>query len=1295
MNNSHMAVFFFLYYCYIINNIIGSINYVQAYSATNPSTFYLGGSFPVYRKKVGQNYTTVKPAVERMAAFIAAVDAINADNTILPYTEVKYILTNGQLDEGTTIETSVDLMQCDQNVTVGAVIGPATSGNSKSSAHVFNSLHMPQISYSATSPDLSQNELYKYFLRTPPHDLFQANIIIDFLEDEVKARGITSFNLLVGPGIYAEAIGDMIKETYNFGNIATQTTSSNAETMRLARFDHFRDKLSADDTELKKQLQEFLAEDTKNGGCHVYVLSAQANDMKRVFDVANELGYNGDDKGRVQWILVEAAKASYGSINTNNDFNALNRIIQGSVVITPSDGRGTTSYNAFKSKVHGLGSSGTLCNPTHLNNHCIGLDATQCSNAVDANNKPIYYQDLPLDTKDKIPRKICLGMDYSNYGPSLYMPFTWDAVWSIANGLHSLVYEKNAIANASILINNKNERQQLYEELVNHVEFVGATGIVDFLNEAVIINGKISDGVGDRDGNNFGWNIDVHTANGFEIYGTVVQKQFMSQKTTRVKVRTSASLCYPPTKPETKTIEVNNTYFNSTVTIVVVVLSILIISGIIVWYYFRLKKLRAAHSNAWKIEKEQLNIIKTIGKGAYGTIYLGTYNSTRVAIKRFDKNAAKISGSMDDFIAEFEAIVDLRHNNLVQFFGAVLDAKLQHSIVTELMEKGDLVNVLHDPDNEFSPVQLAEFAHQISLGLEYLHQQKPNPIVHCDLKTENILVDAHDVCKIADFGLTVVAGGGTRNSKKKQKGSSKRFSHISKNSQEFETISSFKKSQKSDNKEGAKGSMLWLPPEVYSGGSYTKEGDVYALGLILSEICTLRTPFSQIDDKGANQIQRECALEDLRPVWGDNDEAFPSLKIIFDVATEMWQKEPEKRLHATNICERLGKIHQNLMKNNDSLRKQATHSTLLKNKSKKTVLIDDLLANRITTDESIKSVEFQDLQVFDSATENVSGNYYHRLKKGVLKGDIGVFALQLTFRLGKKEKRIKKNVGKAIDNLKQISTIKHQNLLEFIGVSHIKLTTINLLYSKPAASNYITLFDHISKPTTIFTMQDALKVTFDVVNTIMYLHKQNLYHCNLSCHTILIGADTKHILLSRWETTSITCKLHEEESIVLGKCGWESPESIILDHKGESCDIYAIGILLWYLMSHQLPFMEELKKLGGNKEQAVDTINRRIVNEEIRPNISIANIDEVAGIEHDNMSYIELISECWVQHMDERLSLDHVLKFLKKAIQKEPERRMKRAASLEENRKNNEEEEEEDNLVKASIINPLHISKNS
>ena len=74
-------------------------------------------------------------------------------------------------------------------------------------------------------------------------------------------------------------------------------------------------------------------------------------------------------------------------------------------------------------------------------------------------------------------------MDFTNYQPTLYMPFTWDAVWAIAKGLHSVLYEKKTIANASILCKNANDRKILYDELIQHVEFEGATGTVLFLNE--------------------------------------------------------------------------------------------------------------------------------------------------------------------------------------------------------------------------------------------------------------------------------------------------------------------------------------------------------------------------------------------------------------------------------------------------------------------------------------------------------------------------------------------------------------------------------------------------------------------------------------------------------------------------------------------------------------------------------------------------------------------------------------------------------------------------------------------
>ena len=105
--------------------------------------------------------------------------------------------------------------------------------NTKITARVFNPMSIPQISYSATSPSLSDSNLYKYFMRTPPHDLFQANVIIDFLEQEVAGRGIFSFSLLVGPGSYAGSIGKLIQQSYNYGGTSSKK-------MQLDKTNYFR-----------------------------------------------------------------------------------------------------------------------------------------------------------------------------------------------------------------------------------------------------------------------------------------------------------------------------------------------------------------------------------------------------------------------------------------------------------------------------------------------------------------------------------------------------------------------------------------------------------------------------------------------------------------------------------------------------------------------------------------------------------------------------------------------------------------------------------------------------------------------------------------------------------------------------------------------------------------------------------------------------------------------------------------------------------------------------------------------
>ena len=139
-------------------------------------------------------------------------------------------------------------------------------------------------------------------------------------------------------------------------------------------------------------MDELFADDKR--GCHVYVLSAQASDMQRVFSIAKEKQMVGDDK-RAQWIMVEAAKASYSELRGDMSTQQLNEIIQGSVVVSPPDGAGTSQHNMFKSTLQSLGSFGTPCEPKHDNNYCFGLNSDQCSDELDANNNSIWYHTLP------------------------------------------------------------------------------------------------------------------------------------------------------------------------------------------------------------------------------------------------------------------------------------------------------------------------------------------------------------------------------------------------------------------------------------------------------------------------------------------------------------------------------------------------------------------------------------------------------------------------------------------------------------------------------------------------------------------------------------------------------------------------------------------------------------------------------------------------------------------------------------------------------------------------------------
>ncbi|XP_042410304.1 integrin-linked protein kinase 1-like [Zingiber officinale] len=103
------------------------------------------------------------------------------------------------------------------------------------------------------------------------------------------------------------------------------------------------------------------------------------------------------------------------------------------------------------------------------------------------------------------------------------------------------------------------------------------------------------------------------------------------------------------------------------------------------------------------------------------------------------------------FIDELALLQKIRHPNVVQFLGAVTQSSPM-MIVTEYLPKGDLRAYL----NKKRPSQrmAIKFALDIARGMNYLHEHKPEAIIHRDLEPSNILQDDSGHLKVADFGIS-------------------------------------------------------------------------------------------------------------------------------------------------------------------------------------------------------------------------------------------------------------------------------------------------------------------------------------------------------------------------------------------------------------------------------------------------------------------------------------------------------------------------------------------------------------
>lgn len=187
-------------------------------------------------------------------------------------------------------------------------------------------------------------------------------------------------------------------------------------------------------------------------------------------------------------------------------------------------------------------------------------------------------------------------------------------------------------------------------------------------------------------------------------------------------------------------------------------------------------------------------------------------------------------------------------------------------IVTELMPRGSVYDLLRDPKVALTFKRKMQFAKDAALGVNWLHRSKPQ-FLHLDLKAANLLVDTNWVVKVADFGLSVV----------KQDAAAKKERH------------------------GPIGTPLWMAPEVLMNKPYDEKADVYSFAIVLWEILSAADPWQEIESL-VELVDAVC-LEHKRPALPKG--VVPSLR---DLINACWIPSPDSRPSFEEIVPRFDTI---------------------------------------------------------------------------------------------------------------------------------------------------------------------------------------------------------------------------------------------------------------------------------------------------------------------------------------------------------------------------------------------------
>ena len=149
-----------------------------------------------------------------------------------------------------------------------------------------------------------------------------------------------------------------------------------------------------------------------------------------------------------------------------------------------------------------------------------------------------------------------------------------------------------------------------------------------------------------------------------------------------------------------------------------------------------INEFRSQETRDWVITRDEIQITdKCLGRGGWGSVNEGTYCGCTVAVKQIHELILS-PHNINLFEREMNIAAKCRHPHLLQFIGATKDEGTP-LFVTELMEKS--LRTLLD-QRQLSETEIRTISLDVARALNYLHQKKPEPIIHRDVSSANVLL---------------------------------------------------------------------------------------------------------------------------------------------------------------------------------------------------------------------------------------------------------------------------------------------------------------------------------------------------------------------------------------------------------------------------------------------------------------------------------------------------------------------------------------------------------------------------